>query len=298
MSHTLERTLGGGLRPGDPRRYLVEAMVGAMNADGHVDPREMQVLRGHIARHELFSGLPPQAADLLVEMASDAVHHSDDGRVRAIARGLPTRTHRLAAYAMAAEICVADEHFHDGELQYLRALERRLRLDTTEAKDLFEGAWHGRAMTVLGEKFARLRQLMPLVVDFLALQHCLERRVLERHQKRLGDFLTRLVDMHASEADIRATVEKALDPLEHTRNVKYWLKRLASRVPHPADRYWLAVYLAAAYRYRAIEEWQELPFVELACLAFAIPKLDAVADHASKLIEPRAPRRRHERLRL
>ena len=40
VERSVKELLGGGLRPNDPRRFLIEAMVGAMNADGLVDPRE------------------------------------------------------------------------------------------------------------------------------------------------------------------------------------------------------------------------------------------------------------------
>lgn len=287
MSKRLETTIGGSLRPADPRRFLIEAMIGAMNADGYVDPREMQVLHGHLAQHDLFSRLPRDAAHMLIDMATEAVHHSEDGRVRAIARGLPTRTHRLAAYAMACEICIADEHIHEAEVVYLKALRRRLRLTERATSALFQAAPQHVAMAVLDEQLRYLRALMPYVVDCLALQHCQERRVRERHRRRLTEFLTSLLDMHASAEAIRAEVERALDPLEHSQNIEYGLKRLLRRLPEPADRYWMAVYVAASYRYRGIDDWHELPFVVLMCELFAIPKLDAVADHATKLTELR-----------
>ena len=37
--------LGGGLKPNDPRRFLIEAMVGAMSADGHIDQREQAMMQ-------------------------------------------------------------------------------------------------------------------------------------------------------------------------------------------------------------------------------------------------------------
>ena len=54
MQRSVKEFLGGGLRPNDPRRFLVEAMVGAMTADGHADPRELQMMQKIIAEHELF----------------------------------------------------------------------------------------------------------------------------------------------------------------------------------------------------------------------------------------------------
>lgn len=291
MVYQLHKSLGGSLRPADPRRFLVEAMIGAMQSDGHVDPRELEVLHYHLAEHELFARLPRDAAHVLVEMATDAVQHASDGRVRAIARGLPTRTHRLAAYAMACEICEADDRLHEREVQYLHNLQRWLQLADDEAGELFQAARKRRAMAVLADHFIRMRYLMPRVVDCFALQHCLERRVLERHKRRLFDFLIRLVDMHASEDDIWDEIERALAPLEHSQNVAYSMRRLASAVSRPSDRYWMTVYIAAGYRYRSIEDWPLKPFNELLCTSFGIEKLDTVSEHAALIIEPRAPGR-------
>lgn len=293
----LQETIGGALRPSDPRRYLVEAMVGAMNADGHVDPRELEVLHRRLAEHALFERLPADVARLFIDLASDAVRHASDGRVRAIARGLPTRTHRLAAYAMACEICVADDHFHQAEVEYLLSLERRMRLAQSEATDLLRASHEHRAMEGLEEKLRRLGQLMPLIVECFALQHCQERRVLERHKRRLVEFLKQLIDLHTDEAEIRARVERALDPLDHNRNVKYGMLQLAKQLSDPADRYWMAVYVAANYGHRGIEAWRDRPFVQLMCSAFAIPTLDAVADHATRLTDERqSPTDRSSRL--
>src|SRR5215831_11630811 len=54
MERSVKGLLGGGLKPNDPRRFLIEAMIGAMNADGVVDPRETQAVERQIASHPLF----------------------------------------------------------------------------------------------------------------------------------------------------------------------------------------------------------------------------------------------------
>src|SRR5262245_36199578 len=99
MEKRARDVMGGGLRPNDPRRFLIEAMIGAMHADGAVDQRELAVLHRHLGEHDLFAGLPEAAAKTLVELATDAVRFaaSPTARVSAIAKGLPSRIHRLAA---------------------------------------------------------------------------------------------------------------------------------------------------------------------------------------------------------
>src|SRR5688572_2682013 len=100
MERSVKDLLGGGLRPNDPRRFLIEAMIGSMSSDGMVDPREMAVLERHIATHALFNGLNPNAARTLIDLANDAIKFAGRAisRTAAIAKGLPARIHRLAAY--------------------------------------------------------------------------------------------------------------------------------------------------------------------------------------------------------
>jgi uncharacterized tellurite resistance protein B-like protein len=293
MESDLEQMFGGSLRPSDPRRYLIEAMVAAMQADGMVDPRELEVLHRHLAGHELFARLPSEAARMLIDLATDAVRMAADGRVSAIARGLPTRTHRLAAYAMACEVCAADQHIDDAEVRYLEALALALRLGGHEAGDLFESARRYRPMDMLADKIARLGRLTARIVDCFALQHCMERRLLKRHRRRLRDVLMNLVDVHASAERIEAELDRALDPIAHSQSVPRALERLAAEVSDPADRYWVAVYLAVGYGSRGCE-FAATPFWQLLRATFALRDPDeAIAEHARLLVTApvRAPAR-------
>ena len=57
----VSKMYGGSLRPGDPRRYIVEAIVGAMQADGVISQEELDVLESSLSDHEIFSGLKQEA---------------------------------------------------------------------------------------------------------------------------------------------------------------------------------------------------------------------------------------------
>src|SRR5438445_13422749 len=100
MDHSVRDLLGGGLRPNDPRRFLIEAMIAAMFADGIADPRETAVMTRQIGEHPLFRGLGQSAARTLVDLSNDALRFAGGAvnRAPAIAKGLPARIHRLAAY--------------------------------------------------------------------------------------------------------------------------------------------------------------------------------------------------------
>src|SRR5688572_18070714 len=129
MERSVRELIGGGLRPNDPRRFLLEAMVGAMHADGEVDPREAAVLEHWMAQHPLFVDLGAASARTLIGIATDAIQFSGSAarRAPAIAAGLPARIHRLAAYAMAAEVAHADQTLHQAEVAFLEALRNSLR---------------------------------------------------------------------------------------------------------------------------------------------------------------------------
>mgnify|MGYP001562420532 FL=1 len=128
--------MGGGLRPSDPRRFLIESMICAMNADGAIDPRELEALHKQLQEHDLFAGLSDQAAKMLIDVATDAVKFagSSVARCAAIAKGLPSRIHRLTAYAMACEICGADTDISSKEQQFLEALRGATRVSRLPAR--------------------------------------------------------------------------------------------------------------------------------------------------------------------
>src|SRR5215467_12479050 len=130
MERSVKGLIGGGLKPNDPRRFLIEAMIGAMSADGVVDARESAVIERQIATHPLFKGLGATAARTLIDLSNDAIKFAGSplGRAPAIAKGLPARIHRLAAYGMAAEVAVADQQVVDGEIHFLEALRIALRI--------------------------------------------------------------------------------------------------------------------------------------------------------------------------
>src|SRR3954467_4997181 len=118
MERSVKDLLGGGLRPNDPRRFLIEAMICSMHSDGVIDARETAAMEHEVASHPLFQGLGAAAARTLVDLSTDAIRFAGNvvNRAPAIAKGLPARIHRLAAFGMAAEVATADQHLADGEI--------------------------------------------------------------------------------------------------------------------------------------------------------------------------------------
>src|SRR4051794_41884668 len=101
MERSVKGLLSGGLRPNDPRRFLIEAMIGAMNADGVVDPRETQAVERQIASHPLFQGLGPAAARTLIDVSNERIQFARNPFCRSppICQGLPVRHHRAPGRA-------------------------------------------------------------------------------------------------------------------------------------------------------------------------------------------------------
>ena len=106
----LRKMFSGQVQTEDPRRFLIEAMLGAMEADGDVTEEEMTTFEDNLTKHDLFDGLSGEEIGRFTDLAADAIREAGGGKARlpAIAKGLPSRSQRLTAYAMAAEICVSD----------------------------------------------------------------------------------------------------------------------------------------------------------------------------------------------
>ncbi len=292
MEKRLRETIGGALRPGDPRRFLIEAMVGAIHADGVVDDREVQVLRRLLREHDLFAALPGSTATMLIDMATDAIVFADGARHRiaAIAAALPARTQRLAAYAMACEVCAADQEIATSELQYLASLRTAFNLSQRDHDELVAAARDNRAMAVLEAKAQRIRDMVPLVVDCLVLRQ-LEAGPFEQQQ---GDEI-RTVLLGLPDVDVLPTVlddelRRVLRASKHWREVEVELLHLALDLPDYYDRYWMMVYLLVFELSRGATGWQQDDFVKRVQTAFELGHADmVVAEQNARLFAVARP---------
>lgn len=277
--------IAGTLRPNDPRRFLVEAMIGAMNADGAVDPRERDVLQRYIDQHEMFSGVTPTNAKLLLEMATDAVNFagSASARIPAIARGLPARLHRITAMAMACEVCVADELIHDGELTFLEQLRLALRIAPYEAQDIFAAAQAHRTAAYIDDRLLRLRTLVGVAIELFTLRAVTLGKLIDDHRFELRDFLVAIPDLALRAHEIEGLLYQAFRKPRMT-GPDSELVALASSLPDPVDRYWMVVYALCAEPPADLARWRVIPFISLAQRAFGLGDADmelAAADAAT-----------------
>ena len=269
--------IGGALKPNDPRRFLIEAMIGSMNADGVVDPREMAVLERHLSTHPLFQGLAPNAARTLIDLSNDAIRFAGNAvsRSPAIAKGLPARIHRLAAYGMAAEVAVADEVLHEGELTFLEALRIALRIAPLESEQIIAAARQGYVGHLLEDRYLRVRGLIPLACEVFALRALAKGIANDDQRFKIRDFFFALPDLQLSKDELDAELYRAFRrPRAPDAQVFGELARVASTLPDPVDRYWIVVYTLVAETPATVPSWRVIPFIGVIQAAFQIVDTD------------------------
>jgi hypothetical protein len=276
MDKRARDVIAGALRPNDPRRFLVEAMIGAMDADGSIDAREQAVLKKHMDEHEMFSGLSQQNSKMLLELATDAVKFAGGAiaRVPTIAKGLPARLHRITAMAMACEIVVADQDVAQAELAYLENLRLALRLAPYEATDIFQAARENRALRYLDDRLLRLRGLVPVAVEVFTLRALTLGKLSDEHRFELRDFMVALPDMALRDHEIEGLLYKAFRKTRAGIGIEAELSIIAQGLPDPVDRYWMVVYALCAEPVNTLARWRFVPFIALLQRAFQLGDAD------------------------
>jgi len=277
MERSVKDLFGGGLRPNDPRRFLIEAMIGAMSADGTVDPREVQVIERQIASHPMFKGLGATAARTLIDLSNDAIRFAGNAinRAPAIAKGLPARLHRLAAYGMAAEVAIADAQVVDGELHYLEALRIALRISPREAEGIVEAAQDGQLASYLDDRYLRVKTLISVACEVFALRALARATANDDHRFKVRDFFAAIPDLALSRDELDTELYRAFRrPRAADAQVFGELARVGQSLPDPVDRYWIIVYALVAELPATVPSWQVIPFVGVLQAAFQITDTD------------------------
>lgn len=277
MDRSVKDLLGGGLKPNDPRRFLIEAMVGAMSADGHVDAREARAMEARISSHPLFQGMGLPAARTLIDMSTDAIRFAGGavGRAPAIAKGLPARIHRLAAYGMAAEIAAADEQIVAVELAFLEALRIALRISPLEADHIGRAAKGGKLTDYLDDRFLRIKSMITVAAEVFALRALASGKATDEHRFKVRDFFLAIHDLALTTDELDTELYRAFRrPRAANAQVFGELSRVAQTLPDPVDRYWIVVYALVAEAQQTIASWRVIPFMGVLQAAFQIVDTD------------------------
>lgn len=276
MQH-VKNLLAGGLKPNDPRRFLIEAMICSMTADGSIDPREQTVLEQQVARHPLFEGLGANASRTLIELSNDAIQFAGGPVPRApsIAKGLPARIHRLAAYGMAAEVAAADQRIHAGEVSFLEALRIALRISPHEAEQIVHSARAGQLGAFLDDRYLRIRNLIASACEIFALRALAAATATDDHRFKVRAFFAAIPDLKLTSDELDAELYRAFRrPRAPGAQVFGELARVALSLPDPVDRYWMLVYTLVAESPSTLASWRVIPFLGVMQSALQISDTD------------------------
>ena len=256
----LRKMFSGEITSEDPRRFIIESMLGAMEADGDVNEEEMNLLERTLEEHQLFNGLTTADRSRLVDLAADAIREGGGGRKRAeaIAKGLPSRGHRLTAYAMACEVCVSDADLPEAEINYLDELQRALGLEDSDAHELFESVRKQSGLKTVEEKASAMREMMPWFVECMALMAAADGEVHEDEMAGVRTVLRNIPDMAVlSRDELDAAIATSFDRIKG-KEVGEELEKIASHITSPADRYWTTVYMMIIARSDGRTDWREV----------------------------------------
>lgn len=256
----LRKMFGSGVDTDDPRRYVIEAMLGAMEADGDVTEEELQVLEKNLEEHDLFVDLSRDARSRLIDMAADAIRDAGGGAKRApgMAKGLASRGHRLTAYAMACEICVSDAELPESEIRYLEAVQRAFDIDDDTSRDIFEAARARSGLQTVEEKAAAMRELMPTFVDCMALMAVADGEIHDEEIVGVRAVLRQIPDMAVlSPEELDAAIDASFERVKSAK-IDEELGRVAEAIQNPADRYWTTVYMMIIALADGVTVWSEL----------------------------------------
>jgi hypothetical protein len=277
VQRSIKNLLGGALRPNDPRRFLIEAMVGAMNADGVADAREVAEVQRQIGEHPLFSGLGAGAARTLIDLSNDAIKFAGTAvsRAPAIAKGLPARIHRLAAYGMAAEVAAADDELVEGELSFLEALRIALRISPLEAEGIVVAARQHQLPAFLDDRYLRVKSMISVACEVFALRALARAMATDEHRFKVRDFFAAIPDLALTKDELDTELYRAFRrPRAPDAQVFSELARVAQTLPDPVDRYWMVVYTLVAEMPATVASWRVIPFMGVMQAAFQIVDTD------------------------
>lgn len=277
MERNVKNLLGGSLKPNDPRRFLIEAMIGAAHSDGSVDPREIAVLEHQVANHPLFQGLGEVASRTLIELSTDAIRFAGSalGRAPAIAKGLPARIHRLAAYGMASEVAAADDVMHSGEISFLEGLRIALRISPLESGQIINAARAHQLADYLNDRYLRVKNLIPVAAEVFALRALARGMANDEQRFKIRDFFSAMPDLQLTTDELDSELYRAFRrPRQPDAQVFSELARVAHSLPDPVDRYWMVVYTLVAELPATVPSWRVIPFLGVMQAAFQITDTD------------------------
>ena len=200
----------------------------------------------------------------MIDLAADAISKAGGGseRLDAIAKGLPNRSHRLAAYTLACEVCVSDAELPESEINYLDGLQSALGLEGDEAREIFEAARAGSGLLTLDEKAKKMREIMPHFVDCMALMASADEEVHFEELMGIRSVLRNIPDMAVLSTDeLDEAIEVSLERIKG-KNIDDALRDKAEHIRESNDRYWTTVYMMIVALSDGKTYWREVAFLK------------------------------------
>ncbi|MEJ7603803.1 MAG: TerB family tellurite resistance protein [Kofleriaceae bacterium] len=271
----LRKMFSGQVKTDDSRRFLIEAMLGAMEADGDVTEEEMATFQSSLENHDLFKGLTGEEIERFIDLAAASIRDGGGGKARLadIAKNLPSRSQRLAAYAMACEICVSDRSLAEAEIDFLDAMQTAFGLEESEAKEVFEAARQHSGLLTLDEKSEKMRVLMPRFVQCMAMIAAADGEVHPEERLGVRAVLRNIPDMAVLTAqELDDAIDAALDAAAG-KDAATELAEIAKVIAQPPDRYWTTVYVMIIALADGKTDWREEKFLETMKTAFSLSEL-------------------------
>lgn len=268
--------IAGGLRPNDPRRFLVEVLMGAAAAAGNPDPRAHPSLQKHLDENEIFRGLSSANKNMLLDLATDALQFAGGSlaRVPAIAKGLPARVHRITALALACDLVADDGNIAPAATEYLEQLRGALRIAPHEAKEISAAAHARRTLLYLDDRRLRLRSLVHVGIDLFTLRALTLGKLDDVHRFEVRDFLLDIPDMALADHEIERLLYEQFKKSRAGLSFETELNQLAAKIPDTIDRYWMIVYAMCAEPVATLERWGFIPFLAVLQRTFGLTDSD------------------------
>ncbi len=281
----LRKMFSGSVTKDDPRQFVIEAMLGAMEADGEVTTEEMEVLQKNLDEHELFKGITGDATARMIDRAADSIRDAGGGtkRAPAMAKGLLSQTHRRTAYSLACEVCVSDAELPESEITYLESLQQALQLDEADAAEIFEAARSQSGLLTLEQKTEKMRDLLPRFVDCMALMASADGEVHSEERQGIRAVLGNIPDMAVLTSDeLDAAIDHAFTNVEGKDSHKE-ISTIADVITDGSDRYWTTVYMMIVALADGKTDWREVAFLKNVEQAFSLDdyQMDQAMETAS-----------------
>lgn len=282
----LRKMFHGDVKEDDQRRFLLEAMLGALAANRGISDEELRPIQQHVASHELFGDLSRESISYLMEIARESIGdgRSDDERIAAIAAPLRDDEHRRAAYRLACDVCVSDERLPESEIRYLESLQKELGISDDDAHKLFEAARARSGLLTLDEKVTKMRALMPRFVEAMVLASIADGVVREEEVASIRAILREVPDMSVlPHNELEKAVEAAYARANEEDYPEAELEAIAAVVTEPVDRFWTTVYMTIVVLADNNADWRQVALLKAVQKIFSFT--DAQMDQALQVAQ-------------